>query len=474
MNMRKTKIVCTIGPASTSESVLKDMIHAGMNVARLNFSHGTHDSHRAIIHSLRAIREELNEPVAILLDTKGPEIRIGTFPEGEVVLEEGQAFTLTGREIEGSAQGVSITYPNLASSLKIGDRVLIDDGRIVLTVTSLDEKDIHCHVLTGGVLRNRKGVNLPNISVDMPFLSERDKSDLLFGIEEQIDFVSASFVRRRDDVRILRSFLNENGGERIGIISKIENAEGVDNFEEILQESDGIMVARGDMGVEIPFQKIPGIQKKLIRRTCEEGKISITATHMLESMIEKTTPTRAEITDVANAVFDGTSAVMLSGETAMGAHPVLAVQTMAGIAMQAEADASDVDLFRETVIRGERTDMSFAISDAVCTIAQDIKARMIVAFTKNGSAATEISGFRPNVPIIAVSSDSLVPYSLALAWGVYPIAVEDCKDEERALAEAIAYAKKMGIVGRHDPIVMTADVPTHINRSTGLIHVGSV
>jgi len=469
--MRKTKIVCTIGPASASRETLKEMIRAGMNVARLNFSHGTYESHREMIRRIQLIRAEMKEPVAILLDTKGPEIRIGTFPAAEVELEAGAHFTFTGRPVEGSAEQVSITYPPLARSLKVGDRILADDGKLSFLVRELQDLDILCEVECGGVLRNRKSLNLPYISVDMPFLSDRDKADLLFGIEEDVDYVAASFVRCGEDVAQLRAFLKENGGERIGIISKIENAEGVENFEQILALSDGIMVARGDMGVEIPFRRIPGIQKKIIRRTCEAGKISITATHMLESMIEKTTPTRAEITDVANAVFDGTSAVMCSGETAMGAHPTLVVKTMSDIALQAEHDAEEVDLYRERVIRGNRRDAAYALSDAACTIAKDIGAGCIVAYTGCGCSAEAVSGFRNTTPIVAVTSDPKTAYRLALCWGVSPLTVPEEEASEETFARAVLLAKERGWVKEGDPVVITADVPENLCGQTSLVRI---
>ncbi len=474
MNMRKTKIVCTIGPASESEAVMKEMIAGGMNVARLNFSHGSHDSHAALIARIKKVRCEMNRPVAILLDTKGPEIRLGTFKEGKISLAMEDAFLLTGREIEGDESGVSVSYPPLARSLKVGDRILIDDGKVALSVTSIDDLDIHCRVTAPGTLRDRKGVNLPYISVDMPFLSERDKSDLRFGIEQGVDFVAASFVRSAEDVKLLRDFLDQNGGSEIRIISKIENSEGVDNFEGILALSDGIMVARGDMGVEISFRRIPGIQKRIIRRTCEEGKISVTATHMLESMIEKATPTRAEITDVANAVFDGTSAVMTSGETAMGAHPALVVRTMADIAAQAEADSEEVDSYRERIVRGAHRDVAYAISDAACTIASDIGAGMMVAFTFEGTAAQDLSGFRPAAPILALTPNEKTTYRLALTWGVYPITVSQRAFFESQMAPATALAKQEGWARSGDAVVITADVPTELDRAVSLVRIAMV
>ena len=323
--MRKTKIVCTLGPASGSEEVLEQMLRNGMNVARLNFSHGTHEDHKKMIELFRRVRDRLGVPAAVMLDTKGPEIRLGTFEGGKAELRPGARFTHTARQVTGTADEVSITYADLPHQLRPGARVLLDDGHIALRVEECTDTDLVCRVEEGGEIRNRKGVNVPNVHLDFPYLSAQDESDLRFGIENDVDFVAASFVRTKDDVIALRKYLDYYGGHKIRIISKIENIEGIENFEEILKYSDGIMVARGDMGVEIEYERLPGIQKRFIRECYRAGKMVITATQMLESMIHSTTPTRAEITDVANAVFDGTSAIMLSGETAMGDHPALVV-----------------------------------------------------------------------------------------------------------------------------------------------------
>ncbi|MBP1575992.1 MAG: pyruvate kinase, partial [Oscillospiraceae bacterium] len=322
---RRTKIVCTLGPASASESVMEQLLRAGMNIARLNFSHGSHEGHKEMIDRFRKVRDKLGLPAAVMLDTKGPEIRICTFEKGSVELQPGDTFTLTTRPVEGTKEMVSITFEDLPRQLKKGDVVLLDDGRLSLEVTETNETEIHTTVTEGGTLSNRKGINLPGIHIDMEYLSEQDKSDLIFGTEMDVDYVAASFVRTADDVIAVRKLLDYYGGKKIKIISKIENLEGIANFKEILACSDGIMIARGDMGVEVEFEKLPGLQKKFIRSCCQQGKMVITATQMLESMITNASPTRAEITDVANAVFDGTSAIMLSGESAMGAHPVRAV-----------------------------------------------------------------------------------------------------------------------------------------------------
>ncbi len=320
--MRKTKIVCTLGPATADKEIVRQMIACGMNVARLNFSHNTHEDHKNRIEMVKELRREMNQPIAILLDTKGPEIRLRNFEGGSATVKEGDTFVLTSRSIEGTSAAASITYEALPHRVKAGDTILIDDGKIRLTVKSVEETDIHCRVVYGGILRNHKSINVPHVHLAIPYLSEQDKADLLFGIEQEVDFVAASFTRSKDDLIALRKFLDYHGGHAIRIIAKIENIEGVDNFDEILAHADGIMIARGDMGVEIEYERLPGLQKRFIHRCYQSGKMVITATQMLESMVTAPTPTRAEITDVANAVFDGTSAVMLSGETAAGHYPI--------------------------------------------------------------------------------------------------------------------------------------------------------
>ena len=369
--MRKTKIVCTLGPASADESIMEEMLRSGMKVARFNFSHGTHESHEEMIARFRAVRDRLNVPAAVLLDTKGPEIRLGEVQDGSAFLKTGADFTLTTRNVTGGVQEVSISYRDLPSQLKEGDSVLIDDGRVHLLVKDTTETDIHCTVLSGGKIATRKGVNVPGVHLTMPYLSEKDKSDLLFGIEHDVDFIAASFVRTAKDVIDMRKFLNYNGGHNIRIIAKIENEEGVEHFDEILKNCDGIMIARGDMGVEIAYERLPGLQKRFIRRCYQAGKMVITATQMLESMINNPNPTRAEITDVANAVFDGTSAVMLSGESASGKYPIQAVRAMARIAAQAECDAMSMDIYSGLPHDMDARDTTNAICDAACTTARD-------------------------------------------------------------------------------------------------------
>ncbi len=455
--MLKTKIVCTIGPASKSEKVMTDMMKAGMNVARLNFSHGDHAYHKEIIETFRRVREKLGVPAAIMLDTKGPEIRIGTFLNGKILLKEGQTFTLTTRSVEGDDTLVSISYTDLPAQLHIGDRVLIDDGRIEMSVDSLTDTDIVCHVHVGGEISDRKGVNIPNVHLDFPYLSERDMEDLRFGVEMDVDYIAASFVRSADDVIAMRNFLDYYGGHHIRIIAKIENTEGIDNFEEILKHANGIMVARGDMGVEVNYERLPGLQKRFIRRCYQSGKIVITATQMLESMIHNTTPTRAEITDVANAVFDGTSAVMLSGETAMGDHPALVVKVMGKIAAQAEKDAFEIGSYR-SIAGHERDagDPTDAICDAACTTARDLNATAILTVTRSGYTAQHLSKFRPAEPIVAATPHEKTYNQLALCWGVYPIRARYQPDTNVLVTHAIDCAKRYGYVNIGDRVVVTA------------------
>ena len=403
--MRKTKIVCTLGPASKNEAVIEDMLKAGMNVARINFSHGTHAEHKETIATFRSVRDRMLLPAAVMLDTKGPEIRLGTFGEKCVVLQDGQTFTLTADDVAGDSTKVSVTFKKLAEQLEVGNTVLLDDGRIKLTVTEISGRDVVCRVENGGEISDKKGVNIPNVHLDFPYLSEQDEKDLVFGIEQNVDFVAASFVRSKDDVITLRKFLDYYGGHSIKIIAKIENIEGVENFDEILDNADGIMVARGDMGVEIEYERLPGLQKRFIRKCYRAGKIAIIATQMLESMIHSLTPTRAEITDIANAVFDGTSAIMLSGETAVGDHPAHVVRVMNKIATQAEKDAFDMNTFGDISYVNDVDDSTNAICDAACTMARDVDAKAIIAVTRSGYTAKRVSKFRPAQPIIATTPE---------------------------------------------------------------------
>ena len=468
---RRTKIVCTLGPASASESVMEQLLRAGMNIARLNFSHGSHEGHKEMIDRFRKVRDKLGLPAAIMLDTKGPEIRICTFEKGSVELQPGDSFTLTTRPVEGTKEMVSITFEDLPRQLKKGDVVLLDDGRLALEVTDTNETEIHTIVTEGGTLSNRKGINLPGIHIDMEYLSEQDKSDLIFGTEMDVDYVAASFVRTADDVIAVRKLLDYYGGKNIKIISKIENLEGIANFKEILACSDGIMIARGDMGVEVEFEKLPGLQKKFIRSCCQQGKMVITATQMLESMITNASPTRAEITDVANAVFDGTSAIMLSGESAMGAHPVRAVEVMNRIARQAEQDALEMKLYRGIRYEMDANDTTNAICDATCTTAEDLQAKAFIAVTMGGQTAMRMAKFRPNVPIIAATPSAKTFHQLSLCWGVYPVLARLQSDSEALFYHAVACAKQMDAVQDGDRVVITAGMPLNTAGTTNTLKV---
>ena len=454
--MKKTKIVCTIGPASRDEKVLEAMLKNGMNVARLNFSHGTYEYHKENIETFRRVRDKLNIPAAIMLDTKGPEIRLGNFECEKVELKKGDEFILTSRDILGSKDIVSITYKDLPTQLERGNKVLIDDGKVTLEVLNVDKTDIFCKVLVGGQISNHKGVNVPNVHLDFDYLSEKDKNDLKFGVENDVDYIAASFVRSKEDVIAIRNYLDYVGGKEIKIISKIENNEGIKNFDEILKYSDGIMVARGDMGVEVEYERLPGLQKHFIKKCYQSGKVVITATQMLESMIHNSTPTRAEITDVANAVFDGTSAIMLSGETAIGDHPAKVVKTMAKIAMQAEDDALRMKAYQGLQLENDIDDTTNAICDAACTTAKDLNAKVIIAVSKTGHTARCVSKYRPNTPIVAPTPLEKTYHQLALCWGVYPVKAIMQVNASLLLDHAIACAKMAGYVNKGDRVVITA------------------
>lgn len=454
--MKKTKIVCTLGPASRSEKVLEAMLQNGMNVARLNFSHGTHEYHEENIQLFRKVRDRLNIPAAIMLDTKGPEIRLGDFENEKEKLVKGDTFTLTANDILGNKNIVSITYKDLPKQLVKGNKILVDDGKITLEVKEIIDQDIVCTVIVGGEVSNHKGVNVPNVHLNFDYLSEKDKSDLAFGVKHNVDYIAASFVRSKEDVIAIRHYLDYMGGKDIKIISKIENNEGIENFDDILKYSDGIMVARGDMGVEVEYERLPGLQKQFIRKCYQSGKVVITATQMLESMIHNTTPTRAEITDVANAIFDGTSAIMLSGETAMGDHPAKVVKTMAKIAQQAEADARSMRVYEGMQHDNDIDDTTNAICDAACTTANDLNAKVIIAVTKSGHTARCVSKYRPNVPIVAPTPSEKTYHQLALTWGVYPIRAIYQPNTNLLFDHAIACAKMGGFVKDNDRVVITA------------------
>ena len=448
-------------------------MRCGMNIARFNFSHGTHESHKKLMDNVKAVREKYELPVAIMLDTRGPEIRIRDVENGAVMLREGDPFTLTTREVMGTAREVTVSYKELPHQLNPGSVLLIDDGKIKLSVREVRETDIVCIVTDGGELHSKKSVNVPNVRLEMPYLSEKDEQDLLFGIEQDVDFVAASFVRRKDDVIRLRKFLDYHGGHSIKIISKIENIEGVENFDEILLYSDGIMVARGDMGVEVPFEQLPGIQKKFIRKCYQSGKMVITATQMLESMTHNLMPTRAEITDVANAVFDGTSAVMLSGETTVGDHPAEVVRVMDRIVRRAESDAFEIGSFDR--IRYDRSDSIVnAVCDAACTTARDMGARAIIAVTMSGDTARGLSKFRPVEAIVAATPSKKSFYQLSLSWGVEPVLALTQETTESLFRHAVDCAKQLDMGAAGDKVVIVAGLPLQTRTPVNTIKVETV
>ena len=420
--MRKTKIVCTIGPACESPCVLEEMCRAGMNVARLNFSHGTHEEHQKKIDAVKAVREKLNVPLAIMLDTKGPEYRIGVFENGPVTLQDGDEFTFTADDVKGDRTRVSVSYKHLAEELVPGDKVLVNNGLLIFTVTKIRGRDVVCRTDAGGEISDRKSMSFPGKVLKQVYLSEQDRADLLFGIRNGVDYIACSFVSRKQDLLDIKEFLAENGAGKVSLIAKIENSAGIENIEEICSECDGIMIGRGDMGVEIPFENLPAVQKHIITKCRLLGKRVITATEMLESMIHNPRPTRAEISDVANAVYDGTSAVMLSGETAMGKYPVQTVRTMAGIAEATEASIHYVKRFRNTEF-SIRNEMD-AISHAVVGMAMDVDAKAIVVCSLSGVTARMVSRFRPPMEIVALCADRKIWETLSLSWGVTPVMCE--------------------------------------------------
>ena len=466
--MRKTKIVCTIGPASSDEKTLKEMLEAGMNVARLNFSHGTHEGHKKTIETFRKVRDEMGIAAAVMLDTKGPEIRTGNFVNGEEMLKDGQKFTLTTDKVDGTDSIVSVTYKDLPQEVRPGNLVLINDGKIVIKVEETTGTTVTGTVIHGGKISNHKGINLPNVNLKMEYISPQDRADILFGIENDVDYIAASFVRSAEDVLAIRKILEENGGSEIKIISKIESTQGIDNFEKILDVSDGIMVARGDMGVEVAYEKLPGIQKKFIRRCVQSGKIVITATQMLESMTTSPLPTRAEITDVANAVFDGTTAVMLSGETAAGQFPVEAVETMAKIALQAEEDQVKMPPRNMVWHEMNATDVTNAVGHAACTLAKDINASAIIAITKTGYTARRMAKFRPDITIVGATPYTKTFHQLALVWGVRPMLAHYRYEIEELFEHCAQKALKAGLIQEGDNVVLSAGVPVDVPGNTNI------
>ena len=471
--MRKTKIVCTLGPSTDREGVLREMIRAGMNVARFNFSHGTHAEHKARLDALKALREELDAPVAAMLDTKGPEVRLKDFAGGRVHLTAGQEFTLTTVQVEGDAHRCSITYGELPGDVKAGDTILLDDGLVRLTVLETSGTEIRCRVENDGDMKNHKGVNVPGVRLNMPYMSQQDRDDLLFGAEQGFDYVAASFVRSAADVRELRHVLDK-AGSRMRIIAKIENQEGVSNLPEILDAADGIMVARGDMGVEIDFAEIPLIQKNMIARCVACGKPVITATQMLDSMMENPRPTRAEITDVANAIYDGTSAIMLSGETAAGRYPVESVKTMDAIARRTESDINHVKRMAQMAGGRNRLSVAAATAHAACTTAQEIGADAILTVSQRGTTARLVSRFHPGTPVIACLLDQQVRRQMALYWGVEPIMMPYASSTDELVDFAVQAAAQAGVVHEGDLVVVTAGVPVGVAGTTNMIRIQQV
>lgn len=472
--MLRTKIVCTIGPACDQVETLKKMINAGMNVARLNFSHGNQTDHTQRMAMIRQAAAETGKTIGILLDTKGPEIRLGYFADPPVLLEPGQEFTLTTREIKGDRNMVSVTYKELPQDVKAGDRVLVADGLIELAVKQTTATDVICQVVNGGKLSDQKGVNLPGVEVNLPSITEKDVADIKFGIEQNVDFIAASFIRKAADVLAIRQILEEAGAD-IDIIAKIESRQGVENLDEILKVADGIMVARGDLGVEIPAEEVPILQKIMIERCNRAGKPVITATQMLESMIQNPRPTRAEASDVANAIFDGTDAIMLSGESASGKYPVAAVQTMARIANRAEAALKYSKMLeqRGTVMQLTVTD---AISHAVCTAARDLGAAAILTPTASGHTARMVSKYRPQAPIIAVTPTEKVLRKLALIWGVQPLFISEMTSgaTDEMVNRAVEVSLASGLIEGGDLVVITAGVPVGVHGTTNLMKVHTV
>ncbi|WP_432661879.1 pyruvate kinase [Wukongibacter baidiensis] len=469
--MKKTKIVCTIGPSSDKKEVLRELVLNGMNVARLNFSHGCHEDHQARIDAIKEVRQELGIPVAIMLDTKGPEIRTGKFAPESVELKEGQIFTLTIEDVLGDENRCSISYKGLPGDVEIGDRILIDDGQIELEVIEIPTStDITCKVNNPGIVKNNKGVNVPGIKINLPAITKKDTQDILFAIQNGLDFIAASFIRKADDVLAIRRILEENNGQNIHIISKIENQEGVDNMDEIIQYSDGIMVARGDLGVEIPTEMVPHVQKKMIAKCNTAGKAVITATQMLDSMIRNPRPTRAETTDIANAILDGTDAIMLSGETAAGKYPVEAVRTMAKIAKTTEAHLNyNMVLVKWAGIK--KSDVTNVVGYSTCSAALKLDASAIITATATGFTARNISQFRPTTPIIAATDSEEVMRKLCLAWGVYALVVEVGNSTDEIFDMAISAAQKAGYVKDGELVIFTAGVPIGVCGSTNLMKV---
>ncbi len=468
--MRKTKIICTLGPATDDENVLRELFLSGMDVARFNFSHASHEEHLERLQKIDKLRAELGIPVATLLDTKGPEIRLCTFKDNKKIhLKEGQTFTLTSREVEGDEKQVSISYPNLIYDIDAGTTILIDDGLVEMTVKDVTATDIVCTVKNGGIISNRKGVNVPGVHLSMPFISDKDREDILFGIKNNFDFIAASFVSTADDIKEIRKMLNKHNSQT-KVIAKIENYHGVEHIDDIIKVSDGIMIARGDMGVEIPYEEVPVLQKMIIKKVYQAGKQVITATQMLDSMIKNPRPTRAETTDVANAIYDGTSAIMLSGETAAGAYPVESLRTMVKIAMRAEADIDYKKRFRLQELC-QSPDITDAISRATVTTAHDLNAKMIITVTTSGKTARMISRYRPECQILGCTTDPMVFRQLNMAWGVTPLLIAVEHDTFELFDHAIQAVEDAGYLEDGELAVLTAGVPLGTSGTTNLIKV---
>ena len=467
---RKTKIVCTMGPNLFEKDLVKPLILAGMDVARFNFSHDIHENHLKRYKEVCRLRDELGLPIATMLDTKGPEIRIGTFACKRVQLQAGQIFTLTTEEIEGDDERVSVSYKDLPKDVQPGSRILIDDGLVGMTVEHVTDTEVCCKVLNAGVISDRKGVNIPGAHLSMPFISQKDREDILFAIEHGFEFIAASFTRSAEDIMQIRHIMAEKNCDSIAIIAKIENMEGVENLEEILRVADGIMVARGDMGVEIPFEDVPGLQKRIIKDCVRAGKPVITATQMLDSMMKNPRPTRAEATDVANAIYDGTSAIMLSGETAAGAYPIEAVETMARIALKTEADINYVSRFA-TGNFNAKSDITAAISHATVTSAHDLKASAIITVTKGGGTARMISRYRPDCPIISCTTSETVYRQLNMSWGVTPLLINEENSTDALFDHAVEAAVRTKMIQDGELVVLTAGVPLGISGTTNLMKV---
>ena len=472
--MRKTKIVCTLGPATDSEDMLRRIMLAGMNVARINFSHGNYKDQAPRIEMFKKVREELKLPIPLLLDTQGPEIRIGKFAENQICLDNGQEFTLTNNDDLGDKTKVSITYKSLYQEIEIGRKILVNDGTIELEVKEIRDKDIVCTVLQGGKLTNRKSINIPDFIVNLPGITEKDIDDIKYGIEAGFDYIAASFVRKPEDVLEIRRVLKENNGEHIKIISKIENREGIDNFDKILEVSDGIMVARGDLGVEIPMEEVPIYQKEFIKKTYKQGKPVITATQMLESMINNPRPTRAEVSDVANAIYDGSSGIMLSGETASGKYPVECVETMNKIAIKIETSIKYWKRFKARKYDLKNTNSDFIMNYAVCTTAMNVEAKAILAYTNTGNTARMVSSFGPECPIFAITQNEVIYRQLGLAWGIVPKLFDNQPNIDILLHNGLNRLRMEGFLNQGDKVVIAGGTKVLTDVPTEELHKNSV